>query len=127
MGYMAPARGYRPLVDDDQGGHFLLPRFEFATDIELTDGEPSARRVEQDINALLSWMAANGMELDLGHTQNAFDTGRERGLPILVPDVIVAPHEAATFARGILGEEFAEALRSLVTELRRRQAARSSS
>src|SRR5690349_24412375 len=47
----------------------------------------------------------NASTLDHGHTHPAFDTGREPGLPILVPDVIIAAHEAASFARDKISEE----------------------
>jgi hypothetical protein len=119
MAYMAPAGAYRHLVADDQGAHFLLPRFEFAV---RTGAKDTERRALQDAHDLLAWMAEGGMELDGYHTQDAFDPAHEGGLPILVPDVIVGAHETATFARSVLGEDFTDAVKELVAELRRRSA-----
>jgi hypothetical protein len=124
MGYMAHAGTYRPLVRDDQGAHFLLPRFEFAVDAGSLRRKAARQLLEEDIRGLLSWTAANGMELDRGHTQTDFDTHRNGRLPVLVPSVIVSAHEAAMFTRNVLGDEFTDALRSLIAELRRRQSQR---
>lgn len=64
-------------------------------------------------------MATGGCEMDRAHTQSAFDTGREQGLPVLVPDVVVYAHEAATFARSKLSEEVQDELRARISELRK--------
>lgn len=126
MGYMAPSTAYRVLLEDDQGAHFLLPRFEFAVDTDALDGASksgsrSRKRLEKDVHGLLAWLASDGTELDRRHTQESMDPGHEGGLPILVPDVIMAAHETVTFARNILGDEFVDALKELVAELRRRK------
>jgi hypothetical protein len=115
MVYMAPATVYQQLVQDDQGAHFLLPRFEFAVEAQTLGRED----LLQQLRGLLAWMASGGAMLDGSHTQEAFDTGREAGLPILVPDVIVSAHETVTFARSVLGEEVTDALKDLIAQLRR--------
>jgi hypothetical protein len=116
MGYMAPAVAYQPMVPDGEGAHFLLPRFEIAVDM----GGDDHTCCVQDMHDLAAWMASGGMELDRAHSQDAFDPGHDGGLPILVPDVVVAAHETATFARTVLGQEVTDSLRELVAELRRR-------
>ena len=100
MCYAAPVGHYGPLVaaGTGEGAHFLLPRIEVAVMTKAPD------KGEVHLRTLLTWMATGGGEFDHGHTHPAFDTGREPGLPILVPDVIVAAHEAATFARDKISE-----------------------
>jgi hypothetical protein len=115
MCYAAPVEAYGPLVaaGTGEGAHFLLPRIEVAV---LTK---TPEKGDAHLKVLLTWMATGGCEMDRGHTHPAFDTGREAGLPILVPDVIVAAHEAATFARDKMSEEVQDEIRSRIAELRR--------
>jgi hypothetical protein len=77
------------------------------------------------VESVLSWLATGGCDLDRVHTQSGYDTGnREQALPILVPDVIVLAHEAATFARTQLGEEVEDKIRTFIRDLRRWSARR---
>ncbi|MCL5110686.1 MAG: hypothetical protein M1401_17855 [Chloroflexi bacterium] len=117
MGYGAPAATYVPLVRDDQGAHFLLPRLEVAVDIQdLKEGLVG-------LEGPLSWLVSGGAVLDYGHTQSAFQTepgAQGGGLPVLVPDVVLSAHEAATFARTLMSEEFTDQVRALIAMLRRK-------
>jgi hypothetical protein len=115
MCYSAPVEAYGPLVaaGSGEGAHFLLPRIEVAVLTRAPD------KGETHLRTLLTWMATGGCEMDRGHTHPAFDTGREPGLPILVPDVIVAAHEAATFARDKMSEEVQDEIRNRIADLRR--------
>jgi hypothetical protein len=115
MCYAAPVEAYGPLVaaGSGEGAHFLLPRIEVAV---LTR---APEKGEAHLRTLLTWMATGGCEMDRGHTQPAFDTGREPGLPILVPDVIVAAHEAAMFGRDKMSEEVQDEIRNRIADLRR--------
>ncbi len=115
MCYSAPVGHYGPLVaaGTGEGAHFLLPRIEVAVLTKAPD------KGEVHLRTLLTWMATGGSEFDHGHTHPAFDTGREPGLPILVPDVIVAAHEAAMFAPHKMSEDVKEDIRRRIDELRR--------
>jgi len=120
MCYAAPTSAYA-LLSGNSGisAHFLLPRLEVAINTERLEREPEHE--QECLDGLLSWLAAGHIELDRGHTQSGFDTGhREHSLPILVPDVIVRAHEAATFTRDKLGEEVQDKIRALIAELRKR-------
>lgn len=126
IAYMAPSNVYRPLVIDEHGAHFLLPRLEFGIDASQYQSDDARRRLDRDVRSLLAWMAFNnGMIMDSAHSQTAFGSIQTGGLPILVPTVIVAAHEAATFARRMLGDELTDSLKALVSELRRRQSQKS--
>ena len=120
MCYAAPTSAYELLSRDRSvSAHFLLPRLEVAINTERLEREPEHE--QECLDGLLSWLAAGHIELDRGHTQSGFDTGhREHSLPILVPDVIVRAHEAATFTRDKLGEEVQDKIRALIAELRKR-------
>lgn len=118
MFYAAPLVVYEPLVrEDGEGAHFLLPRLETAVDLQRFD-----RSTDQCLEGILSWLTYGGWDQDHAHTQLEFDTGNtgDKGMPILVPDVLVLAHEAVTFARSLLGEEVEDEIRMLVSELRRR-------
>jgi hypothetical protein len=120
MCYAAPTSAYALLSRNSSvSAHFLLPRLEVAINMERLDSD---REHEQEcLDGLLSWLAAGHIELDRSHTQSGFDTGnQEHRLPILVPDVIVRAHEAATFTRDKLGEEVQDKIRALIAELRKR-------
>lgn len=121
MCYAAPSSAYA-LLSGNSGisAHFLLPRLEVAINTQRLEQE--AEHHEQEcLDGLLSWLAAGHIELDRSHTQSGFDTGnQEHSLPILVPDVIVRAHEAATFTRDRLGEEVQDRIRALIAELRKR-------
>lgn len=120
MCYAAPTSAYALLSRNSSvSAHFLLPRLEVAINMERLELD---RKHEQEcLDGLLSWLAAGHIELDRSHTQSGFDTGnQEHRLPILVPDVIVRAHEAATFTRDKLGEEVQDQIRSLIAELRKR-------
>lgn len=121
MCYAAPSSAYE-LLSGNSGisAHFLLPRLEVAINTQRLEQE--AEHHEQEcLDGLLSWLAAGHIELDRSHTQSGFDTGnQEHRLPILVPDVIVRAHEAATFTRDKLGEEVQDKIRALIAELRKR-------
>jgi predicted transcriptional regulator len=120
MCYAAPTSVYELLSRNSSiSAHFLLPRLEVAINMERLELD---RKHEQEcLYGLLSWLAAGHIELDRSHTQSGFDTGnQEHRLPILVPDVIVRAHEAATFTRDKLGEEVQDQIRSLIAELRKR-------
>jgi hypothetical protein len=120
MCYAAPTSAYALLSGNSSGSaHFLLPRLEVAINMERLQSD---REHEQEcLDGLLSWLAAGHIELDRSHTQSGFDTGnQEHRLPILVPDVIVRAHEAATFTRDKLGEEVQDKIRALIAELRKR-------
>jgi hypothetical protein len=69
---------------------------------------------------MLAWLALGGWEFDHAHNPTGFDTERNDGIPILVPDVVVPAHETVTFARDQVGEEVEDALRQLIAELRKR-------
>ena len=119
MCYAAPMGSYTPLVSGEgQGPHFLIPRLEVAVDMTASNLSQERR----SLDGFLSWLAAGGWALDFSHTQSGFDTGddREPGLPILVPDVVIAAHETVTFARDVLGQEVQDEIRKLIVELRRR-------
>lgn len=115
MVYTAPCQNYKPLVEEDgSGAHFLIPRTEVIVDTR----EPN--REFKNLKVLLSWLATGGCELDLGHTQEAFASGySESKIPVLVPDVVLAAHEAATFARTRLGQEVEDDLLKRVAKLER--------
>lgn len=118
MCYAAPTSAYELIVSGDSGGagHFLLPRLEVAINLEQ---QPNS--YQQKLDKMLSWLAAGHWELDRSHTQSGFDTGdAQNNFPILVPDVTLLAHEAATFARDKLSEEVEDEIRSLIAELRRR-------
>ena len=120
MCYAAPTSAYALLSRNSSvSAHFLLPRLEVAINMERLQSD---REHEQEcLDGLLSWLAAGHIELDRSHTQSGFDTGNpEHSLPILVPDVIVRAHEAATFTRDKLGEEVQDKIRALIAELRKR-------
>jgi len=120
MCYAAPTSAYEFLSRNSSvSAHFLLPRLEVAINMERLESD---REHEQEcLDGLLSWLAAGHIELDRSHTQSGFDTGnQEHSLPILVPDVIVRAHEAATFTRDKLGEEVQDKIRALIAELRKR-------
>ena len=120
MCYAAPTSAYALLSRNSSvSAHFLLPRLEVAINMERLESD---REHEQEcLDGLLSWLAAGHIELDRSHTQSGFDTGnQEHRLPILVPDVIVRAHEAATFTRDKLGEEVQDKIRALIAELRKR-------
>jgi hypothetical protein len=120
MCYAAPTSVYELLSrNSSDSAHFLLPRLEVAINMERLQSD---REHEQEcLDGLLSWLAAGHIELDGSHTQSGFDTGNpEHSLPILVPDVIVRAHEAATFTRDKLGEEVQDKIRALIAELRKR-------
>jgi len=120
MCYAAPTSAYEFLSRNSSvSAHFLLPRLEVAINMERLESD---REHEQEcLDGLLSWLAAGHIELDRSHTQSGFDTGNpEHSLPILVPDVIVRAHEAATFTRDKLGEEVQDKIRALIAELRKR-------
>ncbi|WP_445240560.1 hypothetical protein [Microcoleus vaginatus] len=120
MCYAAPTSAYEFLSRNSSvSAHFLLPRLEVAINMERLGSD---REHEQEcLDGLLSWLAAGHIELDRSHTQSGFDTGNpEHSLPILVPDVIVRAHEAATFTRDKLGEEVQDKIRALIAELRKR-------
>lgn len=115
MGYGVPVRMYAPLVENADGAHFLLPRLETAFDFR----NPKANLTGLD--AVISWMTQGGCDLDEGHTQLDFQNAENgRGMPVLIPDVLVAAHEAAGFARSLLSEEFIDEVRKLVSALRAR-------
>jgi hypothetical protein len=118
MCYAAPMGSYMPLVlSEGQGSHFLIPRLEVAVDMI----DPDLSQERRSLEGFLSWLAAGGWALDFSHTQTGFDTAdREQGLPILVPDVVIAAHETVTFARDVLGQEVQDEIRKLIVELRRR-------
>ncbi len=120
MCYAAPTSAYELLSgNSSNSAHFLLPRLEVAINTERLEREPEHE--QECLDGLLSWLAAGHIELDRGHTQSGFDTGnQEHRLPILVPDVIVRAHEAATFTRDKLGEEVQDQIRALIAELRKR-------
>lgn len=120
MCYAAPTSAYALLSRNSSvSAHFLLPRLEVAINMERL--ELDRKHEEECLYGLLSWLAAGHIELDRSHTQSGFDTGnQEHRLPILVPDVIVRAHEAATFTRDKLGEEVQDQIRSLIAELRKR-------
>jgi hypothetical protein len=121
MCYAAPSSAYA-LLSGNSGisAHFLLPRLEVAINTERLEKE-GEHHEQECLDALLSWLAAGHIELDRSHTQSGFDTGnQEHSLPILVPDVIVRAHEAATFTRDKLGEEVQDKIRALIAELRKR-------
>jgi len=120
MCYAAPTSAYEFLSRNSSvSAHFLLPRLEVAINMDRLESD---REHEQEcLDGLLSWLAAGHIELDRSHTQSGFDTGNpEHSLPILVPDVIVRAHEAATFTRDKLGEEVQDKIRALIAELRKR-------
>ena len=120
MCYAAPTSAYA-LLSGNSGisAHFLLPRLEVAINTERLEREPEHE--QECLDGLLSWLAAGHIEFDRSHTQSGFDTGnQEHSLPILVPDVIVRAHEAATFTRDRLGEEVQDRIRALIAELRKR-------
>jgi hypothetical protein len=120
MCYAAPTSAYALWSrNSSDSAHFLLPRLEVAINMERLQSD---REHEQEcLDGLLSWLAAGHIELDRSHTQSGFDTGnQEHSLPILVPDVIVRAHEAATFTRDKLGEEVQDKIRALIAELRKR-------
>lgn len=118
MCYAAPASAYELIASGESGGagHFLIPRLEVAINLKH---QPDS--YQQNLDKMLSWLAAGHWELDRGHTQSGFDTGdAQNSFPILVPDVTLHAHEAATFARDKLSEEVEDEIRSLIAELRRR-------
>jgi hypothetical protein len=115
MVYTAPCQNYKPLVEeDDSGAHFLIPRTEVIVDTR----EPN--RELKNLGAVLSWLSTGGCDLDFGHTQEAFEQGYSEGkIPVLVPDVVLAAHEAATFARTRLGQEVEDDLLKRIAALER--------
>ena len=115
--YAAPVTAYELLVHDRNGGagHFLLPRLEVS--IRVDDKEHEIFCFE----GMLGWLASGGYALDRNHTPTGFDTYETINIPILVPDVVVPAHEAVRFAGKKVGEEVEDALRQLITELRKRQ------
>ncbi len=118
MCYAAPTSAYQTIVDSDSGtaGQFLIPRLEAAVNLQ---DKPNS--YQKNLDEMLSWLAAEHWELDFNHTQSGFDTGNsQQSIPILVPDVTILAHEAATFARDKLSEEVKDQIRSLIAELRKR-------
>ncbi len=117
MFYAAPVTAYELLVRErDQGaGHFLLSRLEVS--IKVDDEEHEAR----GLSGMLGWLASDGWEFDNNHTPTGFGSPDTIGIPILVPNVVVRAHETVAFAREKVGEEVEDALRQLITELRKRQ------
>lgn len=117
MFYAAPVTAYELLVreQDEGAGHFLLSRLEVS--IKVDDEEHEAR----SLAGMLGWLASDGWEFDNNHTPTGFDSRESVGIPILVPNVVVRAHETVTFAREKVGEEVEDALRQLITELRKRQ------
>ncbi|GIK76137.1 hypothetical protein FBR02_00145 [Anaerolineae bacterium CFX9] len=116
MFYAAPESAYELLVQDNSegAGHFLLCRLEVS--VKVGDEDHEVRSME----GMLAWLASGGWEFDHAHNPTGFDTGQGGGIPILVPDVVVPSHETVTFARDQVGEEVEDALRQLITELRKR-------
>lgn len=115
MFYAAPESAYELLVQDSEdAGHFLLCRLEVSIKVGDNDHEC------QSMEGMLAWLASGGWEFDHAHNPTGFDTKPGKGIPILVPDVVVPAHETVTFARDQIGEEVEDALRSLITELRKR-------
>jgi hypothetical protein len=115
MVYAAPCSAYKVLVEDDgSGAHFLLPRLEVAVEM------PDAERENKHLESMLGWLVADGFVLDDGHTQPGYDTGdRSTRIPVLVPDVVMAAHRAATFARDRLGDEVKQELDERIAKLSR--------
>lgn len=119
MCYAAPASIYGPLsLDEGEGTHFLLPRLEVLVQVSGRD----YKTVEQNhLESMLSWMVAGGLALDGYHTDPRLSpSGAEPGLPILVPDVVILAHEAATFARDKLSEEVKDEIQDHIADLRKR-------
>lgn len=120
MCYAAPTLVYEMLSrNPHHSGHFLLPRLEVAISTERL--ERNSDHEQEKLEGLLCWLATGHIHLDRAHTQSGFDTGNDaHRLPILVPDVTILAHEAATFTRTKLGEEVHDKLTALVAELRKR-------
>ncbi len=118
MFYAAPLGAYGMLAQDETegAGHFLLSRLEVSIHFGDDDHELKG------LHGMLSWLAHGGWKFDNAHTPTGFDVGRETRIPILVPDVVVPAHEAVTFARTQIGEEVEDALRQLISEIKRKQA-----
>jgi hypothetical protein len=115
MCYAAPANTYDFFKKDSEGNHFLLPRLEVAIDMQ------KPRQEQNKFERMLSWLASGHCALDSYHTQTSFNkNSKEKGLPILVPDVTLSAHEVVGFARDILGQEVQDELRSLVADLKKR-------
>lgn len=114
MVYAAPCAAYVTLLENDaEGAHFLIPRLEVIAQMD------DLGREQGHLESMLSWLSTGGCQLDDNHTQTRFDTGdREGGLPVLVPDVVVLAHEAATFARDKLSEEIQDEIRARIARLR---------
>ncbi|MBC6421500.1 MAG: hypothetical protein GDA43_09750 [Hormoscilla sp. SP5CHS1] len=94
----------------------MIPRLEAAVNLQ---DKPNS--YQKNLDEMLSWLAAGHWELDFNHTQSGFDTGNsQQSIPILVPDVTILAHEAATFARNKLSEEVKDQIRELIAELRKR-------
>jgi len=118
MCYAAPTSAYQRIVASDSGaaGQFLIPRLEAAVNLQ---DKPNS--YQKNLDEMLSWLAAEHWALDRHHTQSGFDTGNsQQGIPILVPDVTILAHEAATFARDKLSQEVKDQIRELIAELRKR-------
>ena len=117
MFYAAPVTAYKSLVGnyDAGAGQFLLSRLE----VSIKNGDKDHER--SSLASMLGWLASSGWALDHYHSPAGFNTQEPKGIPILVPDVVVPAHEAVAFGREKVGEEVEDALRQLITELRKRQ------
>jgi len=114
MCYSAPTSAYQPIVTDDEGSaHFLIPRLEVAVDLHQPDS------YQRNLDKMLSWLADGNWELDYAHAQSGFDSQEEQGLPILVPNVTLLAHEAATFSSSKFREEVQDQLRDLIADLKK--------
>ena len=117
MFYAAPVAAYKPLVcnSDEGAGQFLLSRLE----VSIRNGDDDHE--SRSIAGMLGWLASSGWALDPYHTPAGYDSQESMAILILVPDVVVPAHEAVAFGRDKVGEEVEDALRQLITELRKRQ------
>ena len=115
MCYGAPASLYEPFAGATlrEAPQFLLPRFEVAVDMR---GDPRVR-AEDHLGAMLGWLASGGGDLSR-HVRSGDAQGEGTSLPVVVPDVLVLAHEAATFAKRVLGEEVEQRLLQYVALLR---------
>lgn len=115
MCYGAPTALYEPFADASaaEAPQFLLPRLEVAVNMR---NEPRERAVTH-LGGMLGWLASGGGELTR-HVRSGESAGDTNSLPVIVPDVIALAHEAAVFAKRVLGEEVEERLRQYVALLR---------
>lgn len=112
MFYGAPARMYNAVIGSD--AHFLLPRWEIATDVSrLTNST-----IDYRLKSMLSWLVEDdGLVKDESHAVGGHEDPVE-GLPLYIPDVVMQAHEMVVYTQQRHIPDVEDKLQELVSDIR---------